>query len=91
MKGCVIEVGLEYPKELQELNNDYPLAPDKTQIKREIFPGYQLKIADHNNISVCNVKKSVPNFFDKGKYLIHYENLQLYFRLGLNLKKQIAY
>ena len=40
LKGCVIEVGLEYPKELQELNNDYPLAPDKTEIKKEILPDY---------------------------------------------------
>ena len=32
-KGCVLEVGLEYPKELNELHNDYPLAPDKTKIK----------------------------------------------------------
>ena len=79
MKGCVIEVGLEYPKELQELNNDYPLAPDKTEIKKEILADYQLKIADHNNIPICNVKKLVPNFFDKGKYFIHYENIQLYF------------
>ena len=26
-KGCVLEVNLEYPKELHELHNDYPLAP----------------------------------------------------------------
>ena len=35
-KGCILEVDLEYPKELQELHNDYPLAPDKIEIKREI-------------------------------------------------------
>ena len=29
----------------------------------------------------------MPNFFDKEKYAIHYENLQLYLRLGLKLKK----
>ena len=34
-KGCVLEFDLEYPKELQELHNDYPLAPDKIEIKRE--------------------------------------------------------
>ena len=28
-KGYVLEVDLEYPKELQELHNNYPLAPDK--------------------------------------------------------------
>ena len=28
----------------------------------------------------------MPNFFDREKYVIHYENLQLYLRLGLKLK-----
>ena len=32
-KGCVLEVDIEYPKELPELHNDYPLAPDKIEIK----------------------------------------------------------
>ena len=48
-KGCVLEVDLEYPKELRELHNDYPLAPDKREIKREMLSDYQLKIADHYN------------------------------------------
>ena len=51
---------------------------------------YQLKIADLCNISIGNVKKLVPNFFDRGKYVIHYENLQPYLRLGLKVKKYIA-
>ena len=48
---------------------------------------YQLKTADLKNIPIANVKKSVPNFFDKEKYVLHHENLQLYLRLGLKLKK----
>ena len=43
-KGCVLEIDLEYPKELRELQNDYPLAPDKIEIKREMLSDYQLKI-----------------------------------------------
>ena len=39
------------------------------------------------NIPIGNVKKLVPNLFDKEKYMIHYEKLQLYLRLGLKLKK----
>ena len=46
----------------------------------------QLKIADLYNIPIGNVKKLVPNFFDIEKYVIHYENLQLFLRLGLKLK-----
>ena len=35
---------------------------------------YQLKIVDLHNVRIDNVKKLVPNFFDKEKYEIHYEN-----------------
>ena len=55
-KGCVLEADLEYPKELRELYNNYPLAPDKTEIKREMLSEYQLKIPDLYNISIGNVK-----------------------------------
>ena len=33
------------------------------------------------------LERLVPNFFDKEKYAIHYENLKLYLRLGLKLNK----
>ena len=89
-KGCILKVDLEYPKELQELCNVYPLSPDEIEIKREMLSDYQLKIADFYNISIGNVKKLVPNFLGKEKYVIHYENLQPYLRLGLKLKKDIA-
>ena len=29
----------------------------------------------------------MPNFFDKENYVLHYENLHLYLRLGLKLTK----
>ena len=40
LKGCVLEVDLEHPKELLELHNGYPLAPDKTEIKKEMLSSY---------------------------------------------------
>ena len=48
---------------------------------------YQLEIADLYNIPTGNVKKLLSNLLDKEKYVIHYENLKLYLRLGLKLKK----
>ena len=48
---------------------------------------YQLKIVDHYNIPIGIVKKLVSNFFNKEKYVIYYEKLKLYLRLGLKLKK----
>ena len=55
-KRCVLKADLEHPKELRELRNDYSLAPDKIEIKREMLPEYQLKTADLYNIPICNVK-----------------------------------
>ena len=66
-KGCILKVDLEYPKELRELHNDYPLAPDKMEIKRKMLSDYQLKIADHYNIPIGSDTKLVPNFFTKEK------------------------
>ena len=39
-KGHVLEVDLEFSKELRELHNDYPLAPDKIKIKRGMLSNY---------------------------------------------------
>ena len=60
---------LEYPKEIKELHNDYPLAPDKIEIKRKMLSENQLKIAALYNILIGNGKNLVPNFFDKKNML----------------------
>ena len=73
-KECALEVNVEHSKELQQLHNDYRLAPDKT-VKRKILSEYQLKIADLYNIPIGNVPKLVLKFFDKKKYVLRYKNL----------------
>ena len=40
--------------------------------------------------SITNVEKLVPKLFDKETLVLHYENLQLYLRLGLKLKKNTS-
>ena len=67
----------------RELRNDYPLALDEIEIKKEMLPGYQLKISDFHNFPIGKVKKLVPNLFGKEKYVLHYNDLQLYLRLRL--------
>ena len=63
-KGCVLEINLEYLKELHELHSDYLLVPDEIEIKREMLSQYQLNIADLYNIRFNNVINLLPNFFD---------------------------
>ena len=65
LHSCILEVDLEYPKNLHDLHNDYPLAPEQ--------------------IMVNKVSKLIPNLGDKKKYVLHYENLKQYLKLGLKL------
>ena len=85
-KDVFSKLRLNILTKLQELHNDYPLATDDIEIKRQILSKYQLLIADFYNIPTDYVEKLFANFFDKEKYVLHYENLQLYLRLGLKPK-----
>ena len=55
-KRCFLEVTLEWQKELPQLHNDFPLTPDKIDLKWEMLSEYQLKIAELYNILISNIK-----------------------------------
>ena len=38
--GCFLEVDLEYPDELHQLHNDYPLAPEKLAVSIDMLSKY---------------------------------------------------
>ena len=86
-KGLILEVDLEYPKELHSLHNDYPLAPEKITVGEEMLSDYCQRIQAREGIKIGQVEKLIPNLRDKEKYVLHYRNLQLYLSLGLKLKK----
>ena len=48
---------------------------------------YSREILDREGMSIGKVEKLIPNLRDKNRYVIHHQNLNLYLRLGLNLKK----
>ena len=85
--GYFLEVNLEYPDELHELHNDYPLAPEKLAVSSDMLSNYCKKIADKYEIKVGDVKKLIPNLGNKTNYVVHYRNLQLYLSLGMKLTK----
>ena len=86
-EGYFLEVNLEYPNELHELHNDYPLAPEKFAVSNNMLSVYCKKITDRYDIKVGNVKKLIPNLSNKTKYVLHYKNLQLYLSLVMKLTK----
>ena len=85
--GYILEVDLEYPKELHELHNDYPLAPEKLAVSSDMFSTYCKNIADKYDVKAGDVKKLIPNLDNKTKYVLYYRNLQSYLSLGMKLTK----
>ena len=85
--GYILEIALEYPSELHDLHNDYPLAPEKLEITQNMLSKYCLSIENKYGIKICGVNKLVPNLGNKSKYVVHYRNLQLYLSLGIKLTK----
>ena len=77
-KGCVLEVNLEYHKELRESHNEYPLAP--------MLSNYQLKIAGFYNIPIGTVNKLVPNLLIK-KVMCFITKIYNLFKVRLEAKK----
>ena len=85
--GLILEVDLEYPEDLHDLHNDYPLAPEQIMVEETDLSPYCKKLRDQFHCSVGTVKKLVPNLRRKEKYVVHYRNLQLYLDLGLKVTK----
>ena len=73
--GYILEVDLEYP---DELDNDYPLAPEKLAASYDMLSGYCKEISDKYGIKVGAIKKLVPNLGSKTNYILYYRYLQLY-------------
>ena len=63
--GYFLEVDLEYPDELYELHNDFPLTPEKFGASNDMLSKYCKKIADKYEIKVGDVKKLIPNLVTK--------------------------
>ena len=85
-EGYMLEVDLEYPEDQHDAHNAYPLAPERMTVQKEWMSDYQ-----HDLLGIwaapTEVEKLVPNLRNKGHYVLHYQNLQLYLSLGKRLTK----
>ena len=87
--GYFVECDLDYPQELHNAHNEYPLAPERLNICVDMISETQKKIVTCYNIprTSLNQTKLVPNLMAKKKYAVHYLNLKFYLDHGLKLTK----
>jgi len=86
-KGHILEVDLEYPKELHDLHSDYPYCPDHVKVTKNMLSKYSSQLADDQNVKVGICEKLIPNLNNKIKYVLHERNLVQAINAGLKLVK----
>ena len=82
--GYILEVDLDYPAEIHDAHNDYPLAAEHLTIDPEMLSPLQSKM--HEKKKTPSTKKLAPNLMHKKNYIIHYRNLKYYLEQGMELK-----
>ena len=83
----ILEVDLEYPSELPDLDNDYLLAAEKLEISQNMLSKYCFNIANEYGIKAGGVNKLIPSLGNKSKYVVHHRNCQLHLSLGMKQAK----
>jgi len=102
-EGCFLVVDLEYPKELHDLHNDYPLAPQRKRVTKDMLSNHTKEIMNKSYLFLNPSKKDseknkdrskgdavdklICDFSDKINYGVHYRALKFYLSQGLKLKK----
>jgi hypothetical protein len=86
-KGYMLEVDLDYPKELHDLHNEYPYCPEQVLVEDEMLSDYSKRIAKEHGIKNGKYRKLIPTLGRKENYVIHERNLRQAIDAGLVLTK----
>ena len=85
--SCFVKVDLEYPKELHDLHNDYPLAPERKLVSSDMLSPYAKGLQAKLGIGDDSVAKLVPNLQNKYGYVADIRNIEYYIAQGLKVTR----
>jgi hypothetical protein len=83
--GYMVECELEYPSELQQLHNDYPLAPEHITTTEDMLSPF----CNSLNLKCAFTEKLIGSLLPKIKYKTHNRNLKLYLSPDLAENDQV--
>ena len=83
--GLVLEVDLDYPTELHDKHNDYPLAPESKTICESEISEYSKEALGERRFA--GGTKLCATLEPKRKYVVHARNLKFYIEEGLVVTK----
>ena len=91
--GCILEVDLEYPKELHDLHNDYPLAPELMEVNKieKLIPNLNNKtnyIIHHESLKLYEKSGLRITKIHRGIKFVESNWLEPYIMKNTNLRMQ---
>ena len=84
-EGYFAEVDFEYPDELHDKHNDFPLAPESMIPKQ--WSEYMCSVGSldrNDDPKYSKVPKLIPNLNDKENYVIHHQALKTYLKTKIH-------
>ena len=86
--GYFVEVTLEYPEEIRDKTKSFPLCPENIDITYGMLSPYQKSVLrEVYNRKSYTSRKLTATFNNREKMVLHALNLQLFLKLGMQLRK----
>lgn len=89
--GYMVEVDLDYPEQLHHDHSDFPLCPEKSEIRHTDFSDFTKKqfnyVYPNKSAGTYKATKLTATLQPKIKVILHIRVLLLYLSLGMKLKK----
>lgn len=83
----ILEVDLDYPREIHDWHNDYPLAVERKAVQESQLSNYNRNFLEKTGKKFLSSMKLCPDLTNKRKYTMSLKNLQLCISQGLKLVK----